>query len=306
MLNLESCSVTVVIPTYNRVDQLIEALEKISACQPRPSEIIVHIDGDDAVTEPAIAHLPNIKIIRSPSQVGPGGGRNRAIAEAKHEIVASFDDDSYPIDADYFGRLLQLFDRFPDAAVIGAAIYHRNEAIAADEPVAQWTADFVGCGCAYRKSVFLQTTGYVQLPVAYDMEEVDLSLRLHDLRWRILRSSWLRVFHDTILDHHLHPKITAASISNRALLAYLRYPSKYWGFALAQCLNRIIWLVRHGRWAGIVQGIFAIPRLLQQYQQDRHPVSSQTLRSYLQLRQAPVDEWFALDLLSHTSHLLNS
>lgn len=297
MLTMDTCPITAIIPTYNRVDQLLEALAKISACHPRPSEVVVHIDGDDAVTESAIAHFQDVKIIRSTTQVGPGGGRNRAIAEATHEIVASFDDDSYPIDADYFGRLLQLFDRFPDVAVIGSAIYHQNEAIEPDQPVAQWVADFVGCGCAYRRSVFLETNGYVQLPVAYDMEEVDLSLRLHDLGWRILRSPWLRVFHNTALDHHLNPKITAASITNRALLAYLRYPSNYWGFAIAQCLNRVFWLVRHQRFAGILTGLIAIPHTFYQHQHHRQTVSAESLSSYLHLRQTGHYESFPLDLL---------
>ncbi len=296
---MDTCAITVTIPTYNRSDQLLEALEKILSCQPRPDEIIVHIDGNDTLTEQAILNcsLPQIKLIKSSTQVGPGGGRNRAIAEAKHEIVASFDDDSYPIDSDYFERLLQLFDRFPDAAVIGAAIYHQNEPIEPDAELAQRVADFVGCGCAYRKSVFLQTQGYVQLPMAYDMEEVDLSLRLHDSGWWILRSPWLRVFHNTTLDHHLNSKVTAASITNRALLAYLRYPSRYWGFAIAQCLNRILWLLRHQRRAGILQGLIAIPGAIYQNQQHRHLVAESTLTSYLHLRRTGIYESFPLDLL---------
>lgn len=291
--------ISVVIPTYNRPTKLLLTLEKILACHPCPSEIIVHIDGNDTETETVIHNsvFRGIRIVRSATQVGPGGGRNKAIAEAKHEIVASFDDDSYPIDADYFSRLIELFDRFPDVAVIGAAIYHQNEAIEPDAPVAQWSADFVGCGCAYRKSVFLQTDGYVQLPVAYDMEEVDLSLRLHDMGWRILRSSWLRVFHNTVLDHHQNPKITAASITNRALLAYLRYPPSYWGFGVAQCLNRILWLVRHQRRAGIKAGLLAIPSTIAQNKHHRQLVSSQSLQSYLHLRQVGIHESFPLDLL---------
>lgn len=296
---MDTCAVTVTIPTYNRRDQLLEALEKISSCRPQPSEIIVHIDGNDTVTHRALQNslFQNIKIIKSSIQVGPGGGRNRAIAEAKNDIVASFDDDSYPIDSDYFSRLLQLFDRFPKVAVIGAAIYHQNEPIEPDVELAQWVADFVGCGCAYRKAAFLQTAGYVQLPIAYDMEEVDLSLRLHDLGWQILRSPWLRVFHNTALDHHLNPKITAASITNRALLAYLRYPPKYWGFAIAQCFNRILWLLRHQRRAGILQGLFAIPGAIHQNQQHRHRVSEQSLASFLHLRRTGIYESFPLDLL---------
>ncbi|NJN91753.1 MAG: glycosyltransferase family 2 protein, partial [Leptolyngbyaceae cyanobacterium SL_5_14] len=75
------------------------------------------------------SEFKEIIIIKNPVKVGPGGGRNVAIARAKNSIVASFDDDSYPIDSDYFARLLQLFEIFPKAAVIGSAIFHQNETI---------------------------------------------------------------------------------------------------------------------------------------------------------------------------------
>jgi len=296
---MSTCNVTAIIPTYNRPHALLTALEKIIACEPAPEEIIVHIDGDDKITESAIYSSPfqQVKILRSQTQVGPGGGRNRALTAAKHEIVASFDDDSFPIDSDYFARLIHLFDTFPEAAVIGATIYHQNEPIQPDQLEAAWTVNFVGCGCAYRKSAFLQTTGYVPLAVAYDMEEVDLSLRLHDMGWRILHGAWLRVLHNTALEHHQNPKITAASITNRALLAYLRYPTGFWWFGAVQCLNRIVWLMRHQRFAGIVAGLFNIPKIIYQHRYQRQAVSAQSLESYLYLRRHGINELSNLDLL---------
>jgi GT2 family glycosyltransferase len=286
---MRNCEITVVIPTYQRPEQLLKALAQIETCDPSPSQIIVHIDGNDAVTEPALLNssFQSVEILHSPQQVGPGGGRNRAIAAAKHEIVASFDDDSYPLDPDYFARLLQLFGAFPEAAVIGAGIYHQNEPVAKAERKAQWVASFVGCGCAYRKSAFLQTNGYVQLPVAYGMEEVDLSLRLYDLGWGILESSWLRVFHDTELTHHSHPRIVSASISNQMLLAYLRYPILLWWLGIIQSVSRIIWLIRHGRFAGILTGILTIPRLIRLNHTARQTVSAKSLLSYHRLRRQP-------------------
>lgn len=295
------CNVTVAIPTYQRPDALLKALEQIHRCTPKPDEIIVHIDGGDVVTEPVLhqSEFKNIVIITNTVKVGPGGGRNVAIARAKNEIVVSFDDDSYPVDSDYFARLIHLFETFPEAAVIGAAIYHQNESIQPDEPHAAWVADFVGCGCAYRKSAFLQTTGYVQLPVAYDMEEIDLSLRLYNMGWRILHSPWLRVFHDTALEHHQNPKITAASITNRALLVYLRYPSRFWWLGVAQCLNRTIWLINHKRFAGILEGLLNIPTTLYRHRYQRQVVTAQSLQSYFSLRRKGINEPFNLDLLSN-------
>lgn len=284
-----NCPITAVMPTYNRAAKLLESLDRIFNCDPYPNQIIIHIDNHDRLTQQAIEHSKfadraEIKLLLSSTQVGPGGGRNRAIAAAKNSIVASFDDDSYPIDSDYFARLLQLFQDFPEAAIIGAAIYHQHEPIQPDRHSAAWAADFVGCGCAYRREVFLQTEGYVPLPVAYGMEEIDLSLRLHDLNWKILYSPWLRVFHNTELKHHSSAKITAASIANQALLAYLRYPISHWGLGTAQCLNRIKWLIQHQRFRGIVTGVATVPNLIRQHQAQRQPISAQSLRSFLQLR----------------------
>src|SRR5689334_16634881 len=115
---MDTCEITVVIPTYNRLHKLLETLDKISECHPQPNEIIIHIDGNDTVTEEGLnnSQYRNIKIIKNSLQVGPGGGRNIAIAHANNSIVASLDDDSYPIDKDYFYRLQVLFNTFPKAA----------------------------------------------------------------------------------------------------------------------------------------------------------------------------------------------
>jgi GT2 family glycosyltransferase len=284
---MKTCAVSVVIPTYKRFDQLQVAIAQICTCDPAPAEVIVHVDGDDEETESQLAQLamPQLVVLRSQQQVGPGGGRNRAIAQASQAIVASFDDDSYPLDRDYFARLLQLFADFPQAAVIGATIIHRGESVPADQPTCRWVADFVGCGCAYRKAVFLQTSGYVPLPVAYSMEEVDLSLRLHHQGWQILSSEQLRVFHDTDLGHHSSARVTAASIANLALLSYLRYPPQFWGVGILQCLNRVRWLLLHGRYAGILTGVLSIPTLLWQHRHQRQTIAPAGLRLYQQLRQ---------------------
>jgi GT2 family glycosyltransferase len=299
---MSTCPVTVVIPTYNRPELLLLALEKIFSCNPAPSEVIVHIDANDCVTQLAIGNrkFENIKIIQSDTQMGPGGGRNLAIAIANNELVASFDDDSYPIDHNYFLRLTKLFEMFPKAAVIGAGIFHIGESTSPDDLVAKWVPDFVGCGCAYRKSVFQQTDGYVPLPFAYGMEEVDLALQLRDLGWGILQSPWLRIFHNTQLTHHSSAKVTAASIANLALLTYLRYPISFWWLGVAQCLNRIVWLIKHRRLNGIVQGLTLIPALLYRHRQLRKPINSQTLRDHLQLHhlQQP-----AIDLSQESSNL---
>ncbi|MEB3209756.1 MAG: glycosyltransferase family 2 protein [Leptolyngbyaceae bacterium] len=286
---MSTCPISVVIPTYNRPNAIRLALQKIYACDPCPDDVVIHIDANDIVTQQVLEHesFPSLTILQSQTQMGPGGGRNRAIAAAKNELIASFDDDSYPLDHDYFHRLITLFEMFPQASVIGANIFHIGEDILPDTAQIKHVHDFVGCGCAYRKRAFLQTTGYVPLAVAYGMEEVDLSLQLCNIGWDIYHSAWLRVFHDTHLIHHSSSKVTAASIANLALLAYLRYPMSFWWLGFAQCANRIVWLLTHQRFKGIFKGIESIPSLIYRYRRLRQPVTHNSLNTYLSLRRSP-------------------
>ena len=281
--------ISAIVTAYERVDQTLATLRVLQNCVPAPDELLVHVDANQIAIENAIRDaFPTVKVLRSEKQVGPGGGRNKLVNEARGELVASFDDDSYPIDSDYFARARQVFEKFPEASVVCAALYHAGESIGLDERSAHWTADFSGGACIYRRDAFLDAGGYVPLPVAYGMEEVDLAIRLHSQGGRILTTPWLRVFHNTDLKRHSDPKVTAGSIANLALLAYLRYPISLWGIGVGQCANRLFWLLRHGRRRGILKGVTMIPAHLRANRGYRLPVSEQTVRSYLALRRTPI------------------
>ncbi|HEY1787239.1 MAG TPA: glycosyltransferase [Verrucomicrobiae bacterium] len=288
-VRIPTVPVTAIIAAYQRIGQTLETLKRIEACRPIPDEIIVHVDGHQTMCGDAIRQaFPEIKVFTSSESIGPGGGRNRLISEARNEWVASFDDDSFPLDADYFGRVAALFAKYPEAAILRAAIYHQGESINPDRGSAEWVADFIGCGCAYRRSVFLKTSGYVPLTVAYGMEEVDIGLRLVANGHKILKTPWLRVYHDTRLRHHANPDIVAASIANRALLAFLRYPVSLWPVGAVQCLGRIRFLLKQGRSEGIWQGIGMIPRYIWSKRQLRRPLSCASVIAFLKLRRQPV------------------
>jgi GT2 family glycosyltransferase len=281
--------ISAIVTAYERIEQTLATLRVIRSCTPPPDEVLVHVDANRRDCEQAICKaFPDVRVLVSKDQVGPGGGRNKLVDAAKFDLVASFDDDSYPIDSDYFARAAQLFEQFPEAAVICAAIYQVGEAIGLDERSAEWTADFSGAACIYQRQAFLDAGGYVPLPVAYGMEEVDLAIRLHWRGARILTTRWLRVFHNTNLAHHADPRVTAGSIANLALLAYLRYPVTLWGIGIGQCANRLLWLLRHGRHRGILKGVTMIPAHLWSNHRYRLPVSAGAVRSYLALRRAPI------------------
>jgi GT2 family glycosyltransferase len=279
---------TAIVTAFRRVDVTLNTLRILRSCDPAPAEIIIHVDGGQHDTAAAVSReFPDLTVLVSDQRVGPGGGRNRMVAAASHGIVASFDDDSYPIDRDYFERVRRAFEQFPEAWVVDSRVFHLHQAIEPDTATSTWVADFSGGGCAYRRERYVQTGGYVPLPTAYGMEEVDFGLRLHALGGRVLRSGSLRVFHHTDLSHHADPAITSASIVNVALLTYLRYPLSMWAVGAAQCANRIQWLLRHGRRRGVWNGLTSIPSAIAEHRRERNPLPGRAVRSFLSLRRAP-------------------
>ena len=280
-----AAGVSVMVTAFDRADQTIDTLRRIAACEPRPEQILVHVDGNrTAVADAVRIAQPDAVVLVSTTRVGPGGGRNRMVAAATGDLVASFDDDSYPVDPDFFARARGVFERFPDASVVTARVIHAHEPMVPAEETAAWIGDFSGGACVYRREHYLESGGYVSLAMAYGMEEVDLALRFHARGRRVLRTEWLRVYHDTDLARHADAAVTAASLTNIVLLAYLRYPIHLWGVGLLQLANRLQWLIRHGRHSGVMRGLTsAIPYALA-HRAERAPIPAAAVRSYLGLR----------------------
>lgn len=286
-------AVSVVIPTYNRAASLLSTLEAIQRTNPRPAEIIVHIDGGDAsLAEVLGVRFPAVIVLSSETRIGPGGGRQRALSVARSAISVSFDDDSYPVDKEFFSTVVELFNRVPEASIIGATIWHRNQSPIAMSDDFERVASFVGCGVAIRMSDFGKIRGYLPLQVAYGMEESDIAFQMYISDMRIYRSGALRAFHDTELKHHSDPVITAGTISNVALFAYLHY--SMWGIpiGLGQVANAIRFAMKSGRYKGILRGLFGIPMLCSTFNGFRQPQPYLCVREFLKFRKEGVPRSF--------------
>jgi GT2 family glycosyltransferase len=273
-------NISVVIPTYKRLDKLEKCLNQILSCDPLPSEILIHIDAGDSETEDFLLakKYPLVTWFNSNDIQGPGGGRNKLIRRAQSPIVGSFDDDSWPLEKDYFKVAQELFLTYPKVAVIDAQeIRPQGLSQKAQNSQSKEVSSFQSGASLLRREAFLETRGYLPLKYSYGMEEVDLALQLLDNDWKILKFSQLKVFHDSNLAHHSSLAILAANIANRGLLAYLRYPIVYWPLGLLQIINRIWFQVKSGNWNGVIQGIALIPVLLWRYRDHRNPVKPSTL-----------------------------
>jgi GT2 family glycosyltransferase len=286
---MEPISITAVVTAYTRTNQTIATIQTLLECRPPPNEVLVHVDGGQDTCASSIRKVfPGVRIIVSDELIGPGGGRNKLMAAARNELIASFDDDSYPYDPDFFARAWRLFELFPHASVIGGRVIHPHEPVpGALQKIAE-CGSFCGCAVVFRRRDLIQTGGYIPLPIAYGAEEEDMSLRLFDRRMKILVSPWLRVFHDTPLEHHKAESVNAQVVANIGMLVFIRYPKRYWLFGLGQVANRIVWCIRVGRWRGILRGVFLLPAHIWRHRALRQPVSPLAFRAKRRASKAPL------------------
>ena len=124
--------VSIVIPTFNRLRFLGEALDSVAAQTLRDFEVIVVDDGStEPVAEAVAGHPTKPRVIRQPRQ-GPGAARNRGIAEASADIIAFLDSDDLwqPTKLD---RFISAFGAYPDTSIFYGPM---QPILATGEPVA--------------------------------------------------------------------------------------------------------------------------------------------------------------------------
>jgi len=277
--------VAVVIPTYNRGTRILETLRRVNACDPPPDEIWVHVDAADGKLEAKLAlEFPAVHILTSEKRLGPGGGRHRCLLACSAQYAAVFDDDSYPVDADFFSVVPAIFQENPRIAVLEAQIRQRGEPEIARSCQFRKILMFTGCGHAIRVSAYRSLPGYLSEPIAYNIEERDFALQLFCANWEIYKSGKLRVFHDTDLVHHQQKEIVAGTISNVALFAFVNYPIILWLYGLLQLTNILVFCIRDGRVSGILRGLAEVPIRCYRHRHDRRPLRVRTILRYLRAR----------------------
>lgn len=95
MLVNRSVTLSVIIPTRDRPNQLIRLLDSILAQKTRPFEVIVVDNGTHGLNHKILSlycRLLHLKILRE-HKIGEARARNRGIQLAKGDIIAMVDDD---------------------------------------------------------------------------------------------------------------------------------------------------------------------------------------------------------------------
>ena len=111
-------SVTVAVCTRNRTADLALCLDAIGELSPPAAEVIVvdNAPSNDSTERLVRERYPVVRYVREP-RPGLDWARNRAIAEARSEIIA-FTDDDVTVDRRWVGAIAELFADAPDVHVV--------------------------------------------------------------------------------------------------------------------------------------------------------------------------------------------
>lgn len=108
--------VSVIIPTYNRRERVLEAIDSVLSQSYGSFELIVVDDGSgDGTREALKAYAGRLRYIFQENQ-GPSSARNRGIREAKGELISFLDSDDLWL-RDKLCRQVAFMEENPEARV---------------------------------------------------------------------------------------------------------------------------------------------------------------------------------------------
>jgi len=262
---------------------LEKTLLTLMRCDPAPAEILVHLDEAEPDTAEYFRQQhPTVKCLVSASAQGPGGARNRLIAAAAFPWVVNFDDDARPLNADFFLQVETAVRTFPDAAMLTFSNQPQDWTPLEPRTVAVPS----GYASVFNKAWFERLGGFVPLPFAYCMEEVDIGLRIHAAKGRMIHIPEVRIQHDMII-RPVEKAFQAQVLGNIALFFFLRYPLVLWPLAALKLLRRLLWLALRCPKA-LPAGLAHIPSHLWRYRHHRRPVNAGRIVSWLLLQRRPI------------------
>jgi glycosyltransferase involved in cell wall biosynthesis len=116
-------TVSVVIPCFNAEAFVGEALESVAAQTRRPLEVLVVDDASTDGSAEVIRAFEGVRLLENPVNAGSALSRNRALLEARGDVVAFLDADDVWL-PHHLETVVSMLDAHPEAAVGFAAVEH--------------------------------------------------------------------------------------------------------------------------------------------------------------------------------------
>lgn len=174
---------SVMITTRNRCADLRRTGERLLKLNPQPLEILICADGciDDTMAMLS-CDFPMFTILENSPAQGSVPSRDRLLRLAKGDMVVSLDDDSYPVNNDFFARLGPILEAHPEAAVITFPELRDDGVFASPSKTpsapGHYVSAYPNCAAAMRREFYLRQPGFLKF-FTHMYEETDYALQCY-------------------------------------------------------------------------------------------------------------------------------
>ena len=189
--------VSIIIPTYNRLDILIKTIESILSQKNSNYEIIVVDDGSTDGTPDVIRRkFDNISVACTKKRAGPSHARNIGISISKGEYIWFLDSDVILPDENMVDKMIHVFNSKPKTGSLGGEIvvheklmdraygrrvtwnaYNKRVEVYKDNGLKE--CDYLAtCNCFTKKKYAMELNGFDEQFV-FGAEDMDFGFRLN-------------------------------------------------------------------------------------------------------------------------------
>lgn len=196
--------IDIIIPTYNRPDDLKRCLESLSVQTFPKSDFNVIVVDDGSPQDlksiiDAFSDKLNITYIKKKKQEGPASARNEGLKQANASIIA-FTDDHCVLDKNWLSEIYKGFTKNPDISCVKGktlALDPNDFAKLCEVHIYGSKKSHATNNIAYRKEVFKNLGGF-------DTRFKDAAGEDVDLKWRFLKAGYKRLYLEDMIVYHPH------------------------------------------------------------------------------------------------------
>ena len=224
---------TIVIATFNRRDQLLRTLKRLSALREHPPIVVVDNGSSDGTFACVKRAFPHVNVIRLPRNTG-AAARNVGARIARTRYIAFCDDDCW-WESGSIERASSLLDAHADVALLHARVMVEGASIdevctlMASSPISKRTTcpgtaigAFMACAVVMRRSAFLAAGGY-NARYHLGAEESLLALDLLERGWEMIYDPHLVLVHAPEAAGRKPRRRRVAVTRNRLWTVWLRH-----------------------------------------------------------------------------------
>jgi GT2 family glycosyltransferase len=193
---------SILLVSKNRKGELLKTLKIIDLLIDKSQvEVLVFLDGCTDDSEDLQKELTWVKWVVSKKSIGASAARHQIYPLANSEILIGLDDDAHPLGENFISQIEIIFQENSNVGILAfeevKGIYATdNDAIEQSEKIKKQflCSEFIGCGFAIRKSVYMATNGF---PVWIDIygEESCLSIEVLSKGYDILYTNEIKINH---------------------------------------------------------------------------------------------------------------